>query len=380
MPALLGGLALALALVAGCASPSGEVYLYVGAPLTGELSSRGQEIAGGVRLLADEVNRAGGLLGKKVVVRALDDGGDADGAVAAANAIVSAARKGETVVGLVGHYNSGASIPASKVLGPAGILMVTPGSSNPLLTQQQFRTVFRVVSTDDLQGPMDARLMLGRGWTQVALVHTDNAYARGLSDAFRSEFRNKGGALALDVEMPYNRLDRFLSQLPQVVSQVTASGAKAVFFAGDYPEGIPLLRALHEVGFRGGFLAGDSVMSDALVDELGAAAEGALLSNIQPHIDAVATPEWRTAYQKLEQRRPGNDSVTGYSAAQVIVEGVKAAGSFDGRTVAEKLRSIAVKTLANGEWRANAAGDMMERPIWFFRIENQQFLQIGQEK
>lgn len=367
-------------LATSCQGTSGEAYLYVAAPLTGEMASRGQEIAGGVRLLAEQVNQSGGVLGKKVVVRALDDGGDEAGAVSVAKQVVAAAKKGDPIIGLVGHYNSGASIPSSKVLAPEGILMVTPGSSNPTLTKQRFSTVFRVVSTDDLQGPMNARLVLERGWRRIALVHTDNAYARGLADAFRGEYRAKGGTLAADVELPYNRLDRFLPRLPEVVTQIRAAGADGVFFAGDYPEGIPLLRALREAGFTGGFLGGDSVMTDSFIDELGAMAEGALLSNIQPHIDAVAGADWKTSYRRTEQRRPGNDSVTGYSAAQVVVEGVKAAGRFDGRAAAEKLRSMTVKTLANGEWRANAEGDMLVRPIWFFEVKDQKFVQIGEGK
>lgn len=185
---------------------------------------------------------------------------------------------------VVGHYNSGASIPASRILAPAGILMVTPGSSNPLLTKQNFATVFRVVSTDDLQGPLDARLALAQEWRRLALVHTDNADARGLADAFRGEYRARGGELVLDVEMPYNRLDRFLAQLPSVV-------------------------ALGGAGDRRGCQGGGDV-----------------------------------------------------------------------RRAAEKLRAMVVRTLANGEWRANAEGDMVVRPIWFFRVEGGRYVQIGEEK
>src|SRR3990170_1650306 len=79
----------------GCSGTSGESFLYVAVPLTGDMASRGQEIAGGVRLRADEVNRAGGILGKRVVVRTLDDGGDGDTAVEAAQQVASAVRKGE---------------------------------------------------------------------------------------------------------------------------------------------------------------------------------------------------------------------------------------------------------------------------------------------
>src|SRR5512140_3530239 len=113
--AMLLVLAVAASAVAlpGCSGgPSGEVYVYVAVPLTGDMASRGQEIAGGARLRADEVNRAGGVLGKKVVVRTVDDGGDEDMAVDAAKQVAAAVKKGEPILGVVGHYNSGATGPA----------------------------------------------------------------------------------------------------------------------------------------------------------------------------------------------------------------------------------------------------------------------------
>ncbi|MBI4317346.1 MAG: branched-chain amino acid ABC transporter substrate-binding protein [Chloroflexi bacterium] len=373
--------ALLILALAGCTpGPSGEAYLYVAVPLTGDMASRGQEIAGGVRLRADEVNREGGVLGKRVVVRALDDGGDESGAIDAATQIAQAVRGGQPVLGVVGHYNSGATGPAQdKVYKDLDVAVVTPGSSNPTLTQKGHTRFFRVVSTDDIQGPVDARKALSLGWQRIGVVHTDNLYARGLAAAFTGELRQRGVEALIDVEMKYNNLGVFLRELPGNVSKTLALNPDGVFFAGDYPEGIPLLDALRTAGYKGGFMTGDSVMEYEFIDSLGSKAEGAIISNIQPEMGAVATEAWKSAYRALEKRSPGMDSITGHAAGQVVLEGIKRANSAKGSVVAEALRKLELKTLI-GDWAADARGDMRVRKIYLFQVRDGRFVQIGEEK
>ena len=367
--------------VGGCTpGPSGEAYLYVVVPLTGDMANRGQEIAGGTRLRADEVNRQGGVLGKRVVVRALDDGGDEATAVEAAKEVATALRKNDLVLGVVGHYNSGATGPAlDKVYKDLDVVVITPGSSNVTLTQRGYTRFFRVVSTDDIQGPVDARKALSLGWKRVAVLHTDNLYARGLAAAFTNELRQKGVEPIITIEMKYNKLGVFLQELPGNVSRTLALNPDGIFFAGDYPEGIPLLDALRGSGYKGGFMTGDSVMEYEFIDTLGSKAEGAIISNIQPEMAAVATEPWREAYRALEKRSPGMDSITGYAAAHVLLEGVKTANTARGSAVADALRKLELKTLI-GDWAADAYGDMRVRKIYLFQVRNGAFEQIGEER
>ncbi len=381
---LLLAAAAALGLLFGASScspsPSGEAYLYVAVPLIGDMASRGQEIAGGVRLRADEVNREGGVLGKRVVVRALDDGGDSDGAVGAAKQVAAAVRKGDPVLGVVGHYNSGATGPAlDNVYKDLDTVVITPGSSNASLTQKGYKRFFRVVSTDDIQGPVDARKAISLGWKKIAVLHTDNLYARGLAAAFTGELEKNGLKPVTDLEMKYNNMGVFLRELPANVSKVMALSPDGVFFAGDYPEGIPLLAALSDAGYKGAFMTGDSVMEYEFIDSLGARAEGAIISNIQPEMGAVASDAWKGAYRALEKRSPGMDSITGYSAAHVLLEGVKRANTARGSAVADALRKLELKT-GIGDWAADANGDMRVRKIYLFQVRNGVFEQIGEER
>lgn len=366
--------------LAGCAStPSGEAYLYVAVPLTGDMANRGQEIAGGARLRADEVNREGGVAGRRVVVRTLDDGGDGDTAIEAAKKVAEAVRRGETVLGVIGHYNSGATGPAlDNVYKDLDIVVITPGSSNPTLTQKGYTRFFRVVSTDDIQGPVDARKALSLGWRRIAVLHTDNLYARGLASAFSGELRQRGVEPVIDVEMKYNNLGVFFRELPDNVTKTLAQNPDGIFFAGDYPEGIPLLDALRTAGYQGPFMTGDSVMEYEFIDSLGSKAEGVIISNIQPEMAAVATDAWKSAYRALEKRSPGMDSITGYAATHVLLEGVKRANSARGSAVADALRKLELKTMI-GDWASDAKGDMRVRSIYLFQVHDGLFEQIGVE-
>lgn len=371
-----------LVLPAGCSlgGPSGEAYLYVAVPLTGDMASRGQEVAGGARLRAAEVNREGGILGKRVVVRALDDGGDEELAVEAAKEVGAALKKGEPVLGVVGHYNSGATGPAlDRVYKDLDVVVVTSSSTNPTLTQKGYNRFFRVCSTDDIQGPVAARKAIALGWKRIAVFHTDNLYARGLTAAFIDGLKRQGGELLVDVEMKYNDLGVFLRVLPGNVDRVLQMNPEAVFFAGDYPEGIPLLDALRTAGFKGGFVTGDSMVEYEFIDQLGSKAEGAIVTNTQPEMTAVATEEWKAAYRVVENRSPGMDSVQGYVAAQVLLEGVKRANTARGNAVADALRKTQLKTLI-GEWSPDERGDMRDRKIYIYKVTSGTFQQIGEER
>jgi len=378
---LVAALGLLLLATAGCSTgPSGEAYLYVAVPLTGDMASRGQEVAGGVRLRADEVNREGGVLGKKVVVRALDDGGDEEMAAEAAKQVAEALRKGEPVLGVVGHYNSGATGAAlDGVYKELDLVVVTPSSTNPTLTQKGYTRFFRVCSTDDIQGPVAARKALSMGWKKIAVFHTDNLYAQGLATAFVGGLKQQGVEATIQQEMKYNDLGVFLRELPAKVTRALDTKPDAVFFAGDYPEGIPLVETLRSAGFAGGFMTGDSMVEYEFIDVLGSKAEGAIISNTQPEMMAVATEDWKSAYRNLEKRSPGMDSITGHAAAQVLLEGVKKANTAKGSAVADAVRQLELKTIV-GNWATDAKGDMRERKIYLYQVRDGRFEQIGEEK
>jgi branched-chain amino acid transport system substrate-binding protein len=152
---LLAGLLLSM--LASCsgalgAEPTkGEVVVYVGVPLTGYQANAGQTVLGGVRLAAAEANRSGGFKGYKIVVRGLDDESTDDVAVANIQTIQAALDKGEKVLGVIGHLNSGQTIAAMQEYSQMPLVVITPTASEQSITQHDYKNFFRVNANDDVQ-------------------------------------------------------------------------------------------------------------------------------------------------------------------------------------------------------------------------------------
>ena len=356
--------------VAGCTQTPqlfGEAVLFVAAPLSGDQADGGQSILGGARKKADEVNRAGGVLGgKKVVVKGLDDQADEGVAAEVAARIEEAIKSGQTVLGVIGHYNSGPTGAALPIYDRLGLVVVTPSSSNPDLTRQGYSTFFRVCATDATQGPFDAQFLKDKNYQRIALMRTDNDYAKGLAREFKAagvqpviELEQRAGALTFG---------------PQV-AQVKAANPDAIFFAGDYPEGIVLVRELRQAGVNVPILASDGSFVDDFIDQLGKLAEGIYVSAISPDPRIVATPAWFEEYQQLEARNPGTDSTTGYSAADVLLNGVLKANKVDGKAIAAAIRNLDLKTLI-GRAKYDAKGDLVEQKVYIFQITDGRFRQV----
>src|SRR5690554_3880537 len=162
---LLTTLLLLLALLGACNRNSGEpnrgeVYVYVAVPLSGFQANGGQTVLGGVRLAAEELNRSGGLLGYKVVVRPLDDESDSDVAVSQVNTIQQAINEGERVVGVIGHLNSGQTDAAMAYYKDMPILVITPTASEQSLTERGYTNFFRVNANDAVQAAVDAAFLV----------------------------------------------------------------------------------------------------------------------------------------------------------------------------------------------------------------------------
>jgi len=159
---------------------NGELKIGAAAPFTGDTADGGIQIWQGAELAAAEWNAKSGLLGKRITIVAADDQASPTQAVQVATQLIA-----DQVVAVIGHKDSGLSIPASAVYNKAGIVMVSPTSSNPQLTQQGFDTVFRVCPVDSTQGPFLADYLITKlQKKKIAVIYADTAYGQGLHDQF----------------------------------------------------------------------------------------------------------------------------------------------------------------------------------------------------
>jgi len=366
-------LILLVTLLAGCApgKSKGEAVVYVAVPLSGWQAEGGQTLAGGARLMAAELNEAGGLLGYEVKVIAVDDEADPDTAASVAAEIKAAVERGERVIGVIGHYNSGETSVGMEVYKDLPLVVVTATASDVSITQRGYTNFFRVNATDAAQAPFDARFLVETlGARRIALVHADNDYGRGLRDQMTMALDALGQPPVVTIE-----IEEAAPAHMDAVQKVKASNPDAVFLAGYETEGYVLLPDLREAGVDVPFMCSDGCLPYAFIDESGPAAEGAYVSGITPDPQVVSDEEWFKAYQDVEYRNPGTYSTAGYSAMAVLAEGIKSAKSFERDKVVAALHKLTFDTLV-GKVSYDEKGDLRQQNIYIFQVQAGRYVQV----
>jgi ABC-type branched-subunit amino acid transport system substrate-binding protein len=370
---VLAVLVLALAACGGPSEPSkGEVIVYVAAPLSGFQANAGQTVLGGARLAADQINRAGGLLGYKVTVVGLDDESDSDVAVELAAEIESAVSSGENVVGVIGHLNSGQTLAAMEVYKDLSVVVITPTASEVSLTQKGYRNFFRANANDTAQARVDAEFLVNQlGAKRVAVIYNDDPYGQGLGQLISGDLQALGAEVVLSLQVAVEQ-STFADEIPQIL----AAQPDAVFYAG-YEVEAPYLRyELVEAGSDAAFLASDGAFLTTTIDEAGSAAEGMYVSAFGPRPDAAVDETWIKEYQAVEYRNPDTYSINGYSALEVLAEGVKQAGSFDATQVANAIRGLSSIETPMGELSYDPEGDLENQTIYIFQVRDGDWVQV----
>ena len=368
---LLAALLLALG---GCRTQEqskGVAVIYVAVPLSGFQANGGQTVLGGVRLAAEQINRAGGLLGYELEVRPLDDESDSDVAVDNVSAVVAAIDAGERVIAVIGHLNSGQTLAAMQYYKDMPLVVITPTASERSLTALGYNNFFRVNANDSVQAAVDAAFLVeDLGAQRVAVVHNDTEYGRGLAAALINELQARGGTAAVQIEVTEGQ-----SLYAEEVRRIQEAGPDAIFYAGYEIEAPYLRAALVEAGVGAPMLASDGAFLAATIDEAGGTAEGMYVSAFAPSPRNVADAQWFEAYQAVEYRNPDTYSVNGYVAMQALAEGARAARDLDAQKIAGALRGNTVQTILDG-LRFQDDGDLADPQIWIYQVQNNEFRQV----
>jgi len=358
----------------GSAAPTkGEVTVYVAGPLSGFQANTGQTVAGGVRLMAEQINRSGGLLGYKIQVVALDDEADSDVAVSVAESIREAVNAGELVVGVIGHPNSGQTAAAMDVYKDLSLVVITPTASEVSLTQQGYRNFFRVNAANDLQAKTGAAYLVNNlSARKVAVLYNDDSYGIDLGRLVAQELTGLGAEVPVSIQVKVEQ-NRFTDE----VARIKQAGVDAIYYAG-YEVECPYLRAdLRDEGLGNlTFMASDGCFLAATIDNSDGAAEGMYVTGFAPSPKTSVDQQWVSAYQAVEFRNPDTYSVNGYSAMQVLVEGVKKAGTLENDRVEDAIRALDITTpLGQVQYQDN--GDLRSAQIYTFQVKDGQFAQVA---
>lgn len=356
----LAGIALALSLLSST-SAYADITIGLIAPLTGPVAAYGDQVKKGAEAAVAEVNKGGGILGEKVVLKLADDAGEPKQGVSAANQIV-----GEGIRFVVGPVTSGVAIPASDVLAENGVLMVTPTATAPDLTARGLPNVFRTCGRDDQQAAVAAEHVLKTMKdSKIAVVHDKGAYGKGLADAFKA-ILNEGGV----TEVLYESVTPGEKDFSALITRMKADGVNLIYFGGYHPEAGLLARQLHDMSVNATIIGGDGLSNTELWAIGNEAVAGTMFTNA---IDALKNPDSAKAVEVLKAAGipPEAFTLNAYAAVEVIKAGIEKAGSAeDPVAVATALKAGEPIPTAIGKLTYGETGDLTSPSFSLFKWED----------
>jgi branched-chain amino acid transport system substrate-binding protein len=324
---------LALGLVLGAFAFGGtaqaQIKMGVAGPLTGPNAAFGAQLKNGTDQAVADVNAAGGIMGQKIAVSYGDDVSDPKQGVSVANKFA-----GDGVKFVVGHFNSGVTMPASEVYQESGILEITPSATNPKITERGLWNIFRTCGRDDQQGAVaSAWIIKNMKGKKIAIVHDKTTYGQGLADETKKGL-NKGGVK----EVLYEGVNLGEKDFSALVSKIKASGADLVYWGGLHTEGGLIVRQMRDQGVKAPLMGGDGITDDEFASIAGPGAEGTLMT-YGP--DPRKRPEAKDAVAKFRAKNfePQAYTLYSYAAVQIIKQAAEAAKSLDPKKVAEQIKS-----------------------------------------
>ncbi|MEM7225497.1 MAG: branched-chain amino acid ABC transporter substrate-binding protein [Pseudomonadota bacterium] len=313
---------------AGVTTAQAEILIGVAGPLSGQYAWSGEQFLVGADMAVGKINAAGGVLGQQVRLIPGDDAADPEQAVAVANKLVS-----DGVVFVAGHWASGASIAASKVYEKAGILMISPSSTNPRLTDEGGPNVFRVCGRDDRQGVV-AGDYLADSWgsTKIAILHDGAAYGQGLAEETRKQLNKRGVSEALYESYAPGEVD-----YSPLVSRMRDAGINVLFVGGYATEAGLMVREARDQNYDLQIIAGDALSTSDFWLITGPAGEGTRFTFFP---DPRTRPENAALIEEFRAKgvEPDGYTLYAYATVQVWSQAVALAGTLELDAVIAALR------------------------------------------
>jgi branched-chain amino acid transport system substrate-binding protein len=320
---LLPATAAALVL-ASCARKSDTIKVGEYASLTGKEAGFGQASHKGLTLAIEEINAAGGVLGKKIELVTADNQTKPGESATAAKKLIAR----DKVVALLGEVSSGRSLEAAPVAQAAHIPMIAPAATNPKVTEVG-DYIFRVCFIDPFQGKVMARFAHDdlKAKKVAVLFSVSNAYSVGLANFFRDTFKAEGGEIVADKSFSEGDKD-FRAQL----TAVKAANAEAIFVPSYYTEGALIVRQARDLGITVPIFGGDGWEAPQLLEIGGAAMEGAFYStHFSPENSDPVVQEFVKKYRaRWDNETPDAFSALAYDMGYVLADAIKRAGTTDG--------------------------------------------------
>jgi branched-chain amino acid transport system substrate-binding protein len=348
--------ALILSMAAGAATAlitpavAQDITIAVAGPMTGPVATIGEQMKRGAEAAAAAINDAGGVNGRKVKIVVEDDACDPKQAVAVANLIV-----GQQIKFVDGHACSGSSIPASEVYADNNVLMMSPASSNPVLTDKGHPTIMRLYGRDDAQGAFIAPWIADKyKGKKIAILHDKSAYGKGLATVVKDKLNAAGVT-----EVLFEGINPGEKDYTAIITKLKAAGAEFVYFGGYHTEAGLMLRQAADQGYKLNLMTGDSIATSEFWQISGPAGEGTLFTF---PTDPRRSPSAAHALDQFKAQGydPEGFTLFSYGVVQAIADGIKKAGSDDPKAVARSLESGQPVETVMGPVKFDDKGDIKD--------------------
>ncbi len=344
------------------------------APLTGPQAYIGIGMMQGAQMAVEDANVKGPVFGNtKLSLVAVDDQSNPTQAVLMANKLIADPQ----VVGVIGHFNSSCTKPASTIYHEGRMAQITPASTNPEISRQGFDTFFRICATDDVQAPAAARFAAKElGVKKIAIIDDKTTYGVGLATVFEKEFKALGGTV-----LSHDGITQGEKDFAPLLAKVQSLGPELVYFGGVYPEMALLVRQAKKMGLEALWMGGDGIFDVTLIKLITpplATGIYATMLGVDPH----SIPEARDFVTRYEARygEIGSFSAYGYEAMNVLIEAIRRAGKNDRQAVLAQIKAMKDYPGILGVINFDKNGDAIGKSVGVYKVEDGKFVFLQEAK
>jgi branched-chain amino acid transport system substrate-binding protein len=345
---LLAGAAVA-AVLAFTGTANAQIKIGVAGPITGPNAAFGAQLKNGAEQAAADINAKGGINGQKIELVFGDDVSDPKQGVSVANKMV-----GDGVKIVLGHFNSGVTMPASEVYAENGVLMITPSATNPRITERGLWNVFRTCGRDDQQGEVAGAYLSNQlKGKKVAIVHDKTTYGKGLADETQKAYNKAGGK-----EVLYEGINIGEKDFSALVAKIKAAGAEVVYWGGLHTEGGLIARQMRDAGVNAVMMSGDGITDLEFAAIGGPAVEGTLMTfGPDPRKRPEAAAIVKT-FNEVRKFDPQAYTLYTYAALEVVAGAAAKGKTVDPKKIAEILKDGSTWPTVIGGLKFDKKGDI----------------------
>lgn len=335
---LKGLMALAFLNASVAMADDNVIKIGIAGPFSGPYASFGDQFWLGAEQAVGDINQKGGINGKKIELIKADDACKPKQALAVAKRLI----EDEKLTAIIGHFCSSSTMPASKVYGEAGALMITPGSTNPSITEQGFKTIFRMCGRDDQQSVVAAKFIASNlKAKKVAIIHDNDTYGKGLATDLKDSLESRKIKIGL-----FEGITRGTKDFSAIVAKIKQLDPDAIYFGGLHSEAGAFVKQLRDSDVKTPIIAGDGIVASDFVTSAGGhkMVRGIYMTF---GIDPRTLPSAKDTVKafKAENLDPEGYTLYSYATVQAIANAMQATKSIDGKVLADWLHKNTVKTV-----------------------------------